>query len=397
MPPYARTLALAILARLPPAALGLTLIVTMEERGHGYGVAGLCSAAAAAGMALGAPLLGRLIDTRGQARVLLVATAITVAAIATFALLPAGAPVPLCAALALVVGVTLPPIPACARAIWSATLERRTFNAAVSLDASLQELAFMGGPLLLVTMATAWSPTAALLAGALILGATTLTFTATRESRAMRGAGRAGAGADDHAAGTGLGALAFGGVRTLTLIAVAMGVVFGATEFGIVAAADEGDAQDVTGVLFALWGLGSIVAGLAIARWPVNLRADVWFAILMATIGVATVGLAAAPSVVWLGALLVLAGAAVAPLFGLIYALTPRLAPQAMLTEAYSLQASGTMAGVAVGSASSGVLAGAAGVPAAFLLGAAAVVLGAGAALVRRDSLPHEPLAGAHA
>lgn len=393
MPPYARTLALAILARLPPAALGLTLIVTMEERGHGYGVAGLCSAAAAAGMALGAPLLGRLIDRLGQARVLLVATTITVAAIATFALLPASAPVPLCAALALVVGVTLPPIPACARAIWSATLERRQFNAAVSLDASLQELAFMGGPLLLVTMATAWSPTAALLTGATLLALTTLVFTATRESRAMRGAD-AEAG---QAAGTGLGALAFGGVRTLTIIAVAMGVVFGATEFGIVAAADEGDAKGMTGVLFALWGLGSIVAGLAIARWPVNLRADVWFAILMATIGVATVGLAAAPSVVWLGALLVIAGAAVAPLFGLIYALTPRLAPQAMLTEAYSLQASGTMAGVAVGSASSGVLAGAAGVPAAFVLGAAAVVLGAGAALVRRDSLPHEPLAGAHA
>jgi len=393
VPPYARTLALAILARLPPAALGLVLIVTMEDRGHGYGVAGLCSAAAAAGMALGAPLLGRLIDTRGQARVLLVATALTAAAMATFALLPASAPVALCAALALVVGVSLPPIPACARAIWSATLERRQFNAAVSLDASLQELAFMGGPLLLVTMATAWSPTAALLTGATLIALTTLVFTATRESRAMRGIDvEAG-----QVAGTGLGALHFGGVRTLTIIAVAMGVVFGATEFGIVAAADEGDAKGATGVLFALWGMGSIVAGLAIARWPVDLRADVWFAVLMATIGVATLGLAAAPSVVWLGALLVLAGAAVAPLFGLIYALTPRLAPQAMLTEAYSLQASGTMAGVAIGSASSGVLAGAAGVSAAFLLGAAAVVLGAGAALLRRDSLPHEPLAGAHA
>ncbi|MFD1530675.1 MFS transporter [Pseudonocardia aurantiaca] len=58
--------AVGFLARIPSAAAAITLtlhvVLTLD---HGYAAAGLVGAAATVGMAIGAPLLGRLVDRRG--------------------------------------------------------------------------------------------------------------------------------------------------------------------------------------------------------------------------------------------------------------------------------------------------------------------------------------------
>jgi MFS family permease len=74
LPGVAALTAVSFLARLPASAAAITLtlhvVLTLE---HGYAAAGLVGAAATVGMAIGAPLHGRLVDRRGL-RTMLVLT-----------------------------------------------------------------------------------------------------------------------------------------------------------------------------------------------------------------------------------------------------------------------------------------------------------------------------------
>src|SRR5689334_17794332 len=66
------------LARIPLAASGVTITLhVVLGLGRGYGEAGVVAAATTIGMALGGPLIGRLLDRRGLRQVVLVTTAAT--------------------------------------------------------------------------------------------------------------------------------------------------------------------------------------------------------------------------------------------------------------------------------------------------------------------------------
>src|SRR5919106_4725105 len=65
--------AVSFLARLPASAAAITLtlhvVLTLDQ---GYAAAGLVGAAATVGMAIGAPLHGRLVDRRGLRTMLVI-------------------------------------------------------------------------------------------------------------------------------------------------------------------------------------------------------------------------------------------------------------------------------------------------------------------------------------
>src|SRR5512138_1814109 len=68
-------LLVALLARVPPTAAGITLTLHVVLDLHrGYAAAGLVGAVATIGMAVGAPALGRFVDRRGLRPMLLVTT-----------------------------------------------------------------------------------------------------------------------------------------------------------------------------------------------------------------------------------------------------------------------------------------------------------------------------------
>src|SRR5918995_3518203 len=70
--PHVRRLVLSgLLARLPVGMVGLALLLLVRERGGSYGAAGAVSGAYFVATAVGAPVAGRLVDRRGQARILL--------------------------------------------------------------------------------------------------------------------------------------------------------------------------------------------------------------------------------------------------------------------------------------------------------------------------------------
>jgi MFS family permease len=379
VPGVRRTLLLALLARIPIGALGLLMVLAVRHAGHSYALAGLASGGCSLGVAGSAPVLGRLMDRFGQTLVLVCASMATVVVFCGYLVLPEDAPGWAFPAAAVLYGLALPPVSASVRVVWRRLLDGPGFNQVVTLDASLQELSFMVGPLILVTLATHGDPAAVLALTGVAWATITVAFALLPETRAVPGAHR------PHA-GSLLGPLRDRGVVVLLLVAVALGFCIGASELGVITLADQHHARGATGLLYGCWSLGSLVGGLLFARRRIHdtVSAARWFTLIVA---VTTAVLALAPTPVVLGALLLFAGVANAPLFGALYTLMADIAPGSMVTEAFSLQSSGLTVGIALGAAVAGGLANHGGphviflVAALAMLGGVAVQRGARAAL----------------
>jgi MFS family permease len=374
LPGVARLLAVSLVGRMPGAALGLILVLHVRDLGGSYALGGLVSGAFALGLAAGSPLLGRAVDARGQTRVLTLAAGAAAVVLTALAALPAGAPPAALVALAAACGATQPPLAACLRALWGRNIaDADARHAVLALEATFQELTFIAGPLVFVSLVAAWEPAAALVLAAAVLAAGTVAFAATPESRAMPAHGVRAAGVS--------GALAAPGVRTLLAVGAALGAAFGAIEIGIVAAAEHAGARGATGALFAVWGGGSLMGGLLAARHGAARDAPARLVALLAALALGHAALALAPGPWALGALLTVAGAVIAPLFAVVYGLTGEVALPGTVTEAFAWLTTGIGVGLALGSAAAGVLASAHGAAAPFLL--AAVVTAAGAVVAR--------------
>lgn len=373
----ARLLTLSMVARTPEAAVGLLLVLRVRDLGGSFALAGVVSAVLGVGMALGAPLLGRAIDRRGQTGVL-VGTAVAAAtALVVAGTLPHGTGPDVLLPLALVLGVATPPIAPCLRALFGRRLAGDARHGALAMDAALQEVSFTAGPLIFVTALAAYSPGAGLVAAGGSLLAGTLAFAATPESRDVPGEpGRRPRG----------GALSVAGIRTLLLGAAGLGATFGATEIGLAAAAEH-DGPLALGLLLAAWSLPSLLAGLVSARLGAPADLPRALVLLVAAIGITTTGLALMPDLWTLGALLAASGAISAPAFATLYSAAAAVARDGTVTEAYTWLGSGLFAGLAAGAGAAGALVSASGVGAAFVAAGVAGLAGALAVRARLGTL----------
>jgi MFS family permease len=370
----------SLAARFPAAAMGVLFVLQARHLGHSYAEGGAVAAAFAIGTAIGAPLLGRMIDTRGQTAVLVTTATVCSLALVGVAVVSTSTPVPVIVVLALVSGISQPPIAAAARAVWGRMFDVQGLHAMLALEASLQELAFMLGPILLVSVVAAGTPSRGLAGAAAIFFVSTVVYALSPEPRAHKGSGR------DTPRRRG-GAMAIPGVRTLVLLAVTLGFSFGAIEVGIAAYAEHSGHTGATGVLLGCWGVGSLITGLiAVRRGPSKEPvAEMLFLHLLLTVFNALI--ITAPSLLGLGVLLVIAGGAIAPMFAVLYRLLADVADEGSVTEAYSWELTGITAGVAIGSAVAGGLASGPGARATFIAAACATALGALAGRLRAHTL----------
>lgn len=370
-----RTWSLALLSRVPLGAVGLLLVLQVRHLGHSYALAGASSGACALGMAVGAPILGRLVDRGGQRRVLAASGAVVGVAALAFTLLSARSPAPLFPLVALIIGLSVPPVSACARALWRRMLDRAAFGTVVTLDASLQELAFLAGPLLLVGLAQVVGAEAMLIVAGGLFTSCACAYALLPETRHFGHPASAAAQPSTEVRVERPWQVA--GVRLLLLVSTVMGVAFGAIELGVVASAEHHHASEATGALLALVGAGSFTGGVLWSRRHRGGRHDgqalCW---LLVGMGVFSAPLGFLPSIWALAPALFLAGTGIAPIFGLTYTLMADVAPATSITETFTLQSSAITAGLALGAALAGALA-ALGPPATFLVATVAFALGA--------------------
>jgi MFS family permease len=333
------------------------------------------------------PLLGRLVDRRGQTLVLVASASASAALLGALAALPASAPLPLLVALAAAIGAATPPLGACLRTLLPTVLpDPAAVRAAYTLDATASELGWVAGPPLALGLAALWSPAGALVAAGLVLLAGTAGFAAEPASRAWRAA--------PAAARPRGGSLRTPAMRTLVGVLIAVGIVFGAVEVAVTAAADALGSTAAAGPLLALWGAGSLAGGMLAVRFGGGLQGSAGLALVLAALAAGHLLLVpAAGSVLAMAVVLLAAGAAIAPTYAIAYALAGDAAPDGTVTEAFAWLATAIAIGASLGAAAGGVLADHGGPATAFTLAGGAALLALLATLLRSRTLPAPALA----
>ena len=229
--PYAGALlGWSIVARLPNGMAALALVLLVRATGAGYGEAGLVAAAYGVAVAVGAPYGGRQVDRRGAYRVLRVRMVLYSGLLAGVAVLgELGAPIAVIALAAAATGLTMAPVSSVLRSIWPTVAGEDGAKTAYALDAALQEVIFVGGPLLVALLATI-DPAAA------VAGAAALAFVGTFAYARLPPILAAGPADERHRSR--LGALSSVGVRTLALLSLCLGLGFGSAEIAVPAFAE---------------------------------------------------------------------------------------------------------------------------------------------------------------
>ena len=343
-------LASSILARLPLAMTGIALLVHAQRLTGSFAVAGAASAAYAISMAMSAPVIGGMIDRRGQTRVLVAGATLTAISLIVDGLL---APHPgslVLVGLAAATGLTTPPLDACMSTLLPSLVEDRDeLPTLFAFESTAVEVTFIAGPPLALGVGTLWSTGGALcLSGLVILGGTLL-FALQPASRGWRPRP-----ADGQSRG---GALQSAPVRTLALTLLGTGAAFGATEVGVTATAHALSSPGAAGPLLGLWGAGSLLGGIATTRLGGSARTGRGLTLLLAALAAAhgalilTTGSLAAMAVV-----ITLAGATIAPTVSSVYAMVEGAAPAGTSTEAYSWLVTASLSGAALGAAIAGSL-----------------------------------------
>ncbi|MGW0705925.1 MFS transporter [Streptomyces sp. NPDC002643] len=369
---------LGFLARLPYATSALSTLILLQASTHSYAFAGLASAAQSVATAIGGPLVGALADRHGHRPV---GAAAAIANLAAWAALLAASHGPregMFAAAALV-GLTQPQVAPLVRVRWSRLLrshdEHHLLSTALSYEASADEMSFVAGPALVGLLAT-FSPLAPAVVTMSLIAACTLPFALRHADRATR---RPPTGERGKPHLPRLPRLPRRPLAVMVLAMAAMGAIFGAVQTAVTVYADAIGEPGVSGLLYAEFGIGSALAGLACAWLPrrftprlryVSFATALFVGMLVLFVGARTASLPVA---------MALASFTIAPYMISLYALTERLAPAERAAIAMTVLCAGGPLGTAAGQAVSGGLAETHGVHGALLV---ALAVAAGALLL---------------
>jgi MFS family permease len=338
---FARTL-----GSLPVGMVPLGLILLLRAAGRSYALAGVADGAYALGVATMQPLLGRLIDRVGMARVLapLAVAFPTVLVATTLVGSDRAAPQAVTVVLALFAGASMPPLGACMRSLWPTLIAGPELRpTAFAIDAVLQEMAFVLGPPLLALLVTVESPRIALFAaaGAGAVGASV--FAARSRSYHVR-TQRSG------------GALRSGRVRRLLLMSAVLGGSFGATEVAMPAFCEHHGARASAGLILAALAFGSAVGGAIFGARATRTAPTRRLLVALCAYTVLLVPLLGAPSIPPMAALAFLAGMPIAPVFAGAYLLLDRFSVPGAVTETFAWNTTCIFTGASIGTALGGAL-----------------------------------------
>ena len=381
--PYRRLLRLsgrtyvlvAFLGRLPLAMSQLGTLLLVAGSTGSYGAGGASAGALAVANALGSPVAGSLADRLGQRPVVLVqSVAGSVALVALVLLAEAGGSWPWQAAVAALAGLLMPQVGPLARVRWRPITaptgpdQRRLVDAAFSYEGAADEASFVLGPALVGGFAAVVAPAAALL-----FAATLLLVFGTRF--AMHPSAELARSYDRTVTGSSPGRLVTAALGVLAAAQLLIGLVFGSVQTATTVLATAAGEPGLTGLLHALLGVGSVLAGLAVAGLPERLGSVTRLRLFAVALLVLSLPLLLVDSLLSLAGVLLLLGLAVAPYMITVFSMAERSAPPARTGAAMTMLAATTGLGYALGSSVAGQLADAGGHRPAFAVTVLAGVL----------------------
>ncbi|WP_374968004.1 MFS transporter [Terrabacter sp. BE26] len=366
----------AFLARLPLAMSQLGTLLLVSHATGSYGAGGFCAGALAVANAVGAPFWGARADRLGQRRVVAVQSLAGAAGlVAVLLVVGAGLSWGVAAVASAVAGLLLPQIGPLARVRWrpitagTGPRQHHLVDAAFSYEGAADEASFVLGPALVGLGVSVASPAAALGLAAAALAVFGTWFALHETAAVTHAATSRGSGATGRLLGPAL--------VVLCVAQLLVGSVFGSVQTGTSVLATVAGSPGLTGYFHALLGVGSVIAGLAVAglpsRWSLSARLR-WFAVALLVLGSPLLLVGSLGALV--PALLVL-GCSIAPYMITTFTLAERVTPASRTGAAMTVLAAATGLGYAVGAALAGRLADWGGHTPAY-----AVTVGAGAAAV---------------
>lgn len=349
--PAARAFSLAgLLARLPISMTGIGIVLLVSLSTGSFGLAGLVTAVATLTGAVSAPLWGRIIDRTGQAPVLVVAALVWVVAQGLLVAAVLGSwPLPVTLLAAAGVGLGFSSAGGAVRARWNHRLQGSPLlDTAFAVEAVLDEVVFIVGPVLVTFLATAVHPAVALGVGAVVGLVGALALALQRGTEPPRRPPQAGSPV--------AGRIAPGALVPVVLASVALGAVFGGMEVVVVAFATEAGVLPYAGAILMAWAAGSLVAGVVTGTVVWRRSPALRFRVGALCLAVSLVPLPWVREPLLVAALLVVGGMAIAPTLIAAVAVTQAAVPQNRLTEALGWTSTGLAGGLAAGAAGLGHL-----------------------------------------
>ena len=369
-PGLARIVATQLLARMPAGMFSIGLLMHSEHVYGNYASGGAVLAALSIGMAVAGPVISRQLSRWGTLPVLLTCLLLATAALTPMILIP----LPLWAMtmLAAIAGATIPPVQPTVRTLYPKLVPHHLVTPLFGLDAALQEIIWVLGPVGITTMVVLLgSVTALLIVVALqLVGVVLFIFEPpVRELRIPKATGGFGRVALKPA-------VLLMTVTSLLLIGSLAGM-----EAAVVAWFGEG--STLGGFALAISSIGSLIGGLIMGHRPLG----PWSLPIRLLVVAAGLGLASMASGFWtLSATLFAAGFGMAPAIAAVSSVIAASVPFADTAEAYGWITTGQLMGAALGAALAGVAidasgGGAGGMLVSFGIGALAAVV---ATLFRR-------------
>ncbi|UOQ61214.1 MFS transporter [Leucobacter rhizosphaerae] len=365
-PGVVRVLISQLTARFPFGMLSIILLLHIQLAYGDYTSAGIVLAAQSVGQAISGPVSSRLMGRLGMRPVLALTSLLCAALLVAIAV--AHLPLAITAGLALLVGLTTPPVTPAVRTLYPKLVPGNQLAGLFSLDAAAQELIWVMGPVVAVLVSSQFGTAVGLCvaAGFMVVGGAWFILSPSVGSVKIPRSQR------------GLGAILR---RPTVVISTVVGFFFvasfAAIEAGIVAAFTPagdgaGHGSIESGIVLALFAGGSLVGGLLIGHramrpWSLLLR------ILMVLAG--TLLCLVSLNIWWLGTVLFLGGLGTAPAFAAISNIVSSTVKFSETAEAYGWVGTGQLVGVATGSALAGVAIDAAGAPGAIVVSAALLLV----------------------
>lgn len=332
---------LGFVARLPLAPLA-TLIYVSAVTGS-FTFAGIVGAAQSVATAVGGPVAGLLADRFGH-RIVGAVLAISDAAALTVMILAAHDDRTTILVAATLAGLTQPIVGTQVRVHWSRVLrgDDRLTNA-YSYETVADETSWVVGPFLVGVIGLI-APSAPVAAAAILVIAATLPFALSYGPPAIP---------RERSRGVPAAALPWGAIAVMIAAMAALGAVFGAAQTGVTAYAQEIGQPGAAGLVYAVLGVGSAVAGAACGLLPRSFSLRRRYLVFAAAMCIGSLPLLVLPVPVAIAILSI----TIAPYMISLYALTEQLAPPHRAGLALTLLSAGGPVGTAAGRAVAGMLA----------------------------------------
>lgn len=345
----------AFVGRLPLAMSQMGTLLLVAGTTGSYGLGGGAAGALAVANAAGAPVAGALADRVGQRPVVLVQSLAGGAALLVLvALSSAGAAPAVVIAAAAVAGAAMPQIGPLARVRWRPLTraqgehQPRLMETAFSYEGAADEASFVMGPALIGVLVVLVSPALAVSVAAVLLLGFGTAF-ALHPTAALAHAHRPST--------AGAGRLLTGVFGVLLAAQLLIGVVFGSIQTGTTVLTTAAGQPGLAGIVHASLGVGSVLAGLAVAGLPSRFAFPTRVLVAAAGLAVLTTPLLVTDSVPRLFAVVLVLGFVIAPYMISVFVLGERAVPASRVGAAMTLLAAVTGVGYALGSAVAGRLA----------------------------------------